>query len=55
MSGFFDRAKITAEIAKLGAEIYAIIVDKRRDRDSDARIKALEEQVAELKRRLGVT
>jgi hypothetical protein len=47
-----DRAKIAAEIAKLGSEIYGLIVDKSRSTAADkARIKDLERQLAELKAR----
>lgn len=50
---FFDRAKIVAEIAKLGSEIYGLIVDKSRAKfDREQRIKELERQVADLKARL---
>jgi uncharacterized protein YceH (UPF0502 family) len=45
--------KIAAEIAKLGTDIYAVIVDKSRDRASkESRIAELEKQVAELKSRM---
>lgn len=50
---FFDRAKIAAEIAEMGARIYGIVKDKGREAaDRDAKIKALEAELAELKRKL---
>lgn len=49
----FANAKLTAEVAKLGAEIYAILVDKSRSRaEREARIKTLEAEFAEIKKKL---
>lgn len=51
--GLLDRGKLVAEIAKLGSEIYATVVDKSRAlRDKDARIAALEAERDTLKRKL---
>lgn len=49
-----DRAKVLAEIADLAARAYGLLVDKSRaTHERDQRIKALEAQVAELKRKIG--
>lgn len=49
MSGFLERTKLFADIAKIGSEIYGLVIDKSRaQRDRDARIKELEKQLAEL-------
>lgn len=49
-----DRAKLAAEIVKIGSEIYGLIVDKSRQTASDkARIADLERQLAELKAKVG--
>lgn len=48
----FDRVKTLAEIADLGTRAYALLVDTSRGvADKDARIKALEAEVAELKKK----
>lgn len=53
MSGFFDRAKIAAEIAELMSRVYGLIVDKSRAKyDREQRIKELERQIAELRSKL---
>lgn len=50
----FERMKIVAEISDLGARVYGLLVDKSRAmHDRDRRIKDLEQQLAELKSRLG--
>ena len=52
--GFLDKVRITADIAKITSEIYGLIVEKSRAKaDREARIKALEAEVAELKKRMG--
>jgi hypothetical protein len=50
-----DKAKLFAEIAKLGAEIYGIIKEKKReDRDpaKDDHIRKLEARIEELERKV---
>lgn len=56
----FERAKIVAEIADLAdladlaSRVYGLLVDKSRALcDRDARIKDLEAQLAELRRKIG--
>lgn len=52
-----NRAKVLAEIAKLGSEVYGLLVDKalaRRNADRDRKIADLEAQIAELKRKAGL-
>lgn len=49
-----DRAKVLAEIVKLGSEVYGLIVDKalaRSNADRDHKIAELEAQIADLKRK----
>lgn len=49
----FERAKIMAEIADLGTRAYGLLVDKSRAMlDKDTKIKELEAQIAELKRKV---
>lgn len=48
MGAKLDAAKIIAEIAKLGAEVYGIIKDKRREDNAD-RIRKLEAEIEALK------
>lgn len=51
--GHLANAKIVAEIAKLGAEIYGIFMDKGDDkREKEHKIRVLEARVAELERKL---
>lgn len=53
MAGLLDRAKIVAEILKIGSEIYGLIIDKSRlTADHERRIKELEAELATLKARL---
>jgi len=50
----FARAKTVAEIVEIAARTYGIFVDKRRAAvEQKRKIKELEAQVAELKKRLG--
>lgn len=47
---FLDRAKLAAEIVKLGSEVCGLVVDKSRERAADkARIADLERQLADAK------
>lgn len=51
----FDKAKIVAEIAKLGAEVWAIISGERREnrkQQNEERLAKLEADIAELKKKL---
>jgi hypothetical protein len=51
--GAIERAKILADIAEIGARIYGIIRDKSKaSADKDAKIKELEAQLAELKKKV---
>lgn len=51
---FLDRAKLAAEIVKIGSEIYGLVVDKSRQTAADkAKIADLERQLAELKAKAG--
>ena len=55
MGAKLDAAKLVADIGKLGAEIYGIIKErKREDRDQikDDRIRQLEAEIAELKKQV---
>lgn len=48
-----DRAKTLADIAKIGSEIYGVVVDKSRVmRDRDAKIQRLEDELAELRKKM---
>lgn len=48
-----DRVRIGADIAKIASEIYGLIVEKsRKTAEREARIKALEQELTELKRKL---
>jgi hypothetical protein len=52
--GALDRAKTIAEIAELLSRIYGLVVDKgRATRERKQKIKELEAEVTELKKRLG--
>lgn len=51
--GLFSKAHLTAEIAKIVAETYALLKDKSRETyERDQKIKDLERQVEELKERM---
>lgn len=51
--GLLDKAKIGAEIAKIMSEIYGLILEKGRETaEKDARIKALETELSELKKKI---
>lgn len=55
MARGLEAAKLLADIGKISAEIYGILSDKARDRkneEKDARIRELEAQVADLRRKL---
>ena len=55
MSSRWDRARIGAEIAKLVAEVYSIIIDKdlaKKNDEKDRKIAALEAEINELKKKL---
>lgn len=51
-----EKAHILAQIAKLGADIYGVLVDKdlkKKEHDKDRKIAELEAQLAELKKQIG--
>lgn len=49
-----DKFKTLAEVVKLSAEVYGILVDKKRDKEKDEKddkIRDLERRIAELEKR----
>jgi sulfite reductase beta subunit-like hemoprotein len=51
--GLLDRTKLAVDIAKVVAEIYGIVSEKgRRSAEREARIKALETELEELRKRV---